>query len=297
MKKTLILLALGSVSLIFADQYTQSYPQARVSYPSGYTPNYASCPAGGGGSYQDQRTSQDPRASQDQRAYLNQKERANQSQGGGQRSDQYSDDQDDDDQDDQDYDQQSDMRSPNAADRDLDKRVRDAISSGWFSRGYQGVRIRINNGNVMLRGIVDSEENKKKVEDTVRKIDGVKQVDNQIRVKQDRDSRDSRDRDARDNRNRDTGSARMQNRDSTEKMTAQDQASNPQDRQLNARIRERLENSGIRGREMLILKTTDGVVIISGNIDRMEDSQRLHNLIRGIEGVRSVNNQLNVKNK
>jgi osmotically-inducible protein OsmY len=255
MKKALILLAISSVSLIFADQYTQTYQQARVNYPNGYSPTYSSCTARDGGGTQDLRDRQDIRIRTDQR-------------GGGQKVD--SDDQDNDD-----FDDQDDINQVSPVDRDIGKKIRDAISSGWFSKGFQGVAVRVNNGNVVLRGFVDSEDNKKKVEDTVRKIDGVKNVDNQIRVKQNRDD------------------ARMQNRDSA----VQDYAAKPEDRQLNARIRERLENSGVRGREALVIKTADGIVIISGPIDRQEDSQRLQNLIRGIEGVRSVNNQLDVKNK
>ena len=271
MKKALILLAISSVSLIFADQYTQTYQQARVNYPNGY----ASCSANrdGGGAAQDLRDSQTIRNRQEIRDELRSRvnQRIDQRMGGGRV--------DSDDQDDDDFDDQDNNSQVNAADRDIGQKIRNAISSGWFSKGFQGVAVRVDNGNVVLRGFVDSEDSKKKVEDTVRKLDGVKNVDNQIRVKSDRDvSRDD---------------ASLQNRDGA----AQDYAAKPEDRLLNARIRERLESSGIRGREALVIKTADGIVIISGPIDGQEDSQRLQNLIRGIEGVRSVNNQLDVKNK
>lgn len=275
MKKSLILLALGSVSLIGADQL--QYPQSRVHFPAGYSSDEATCPVtrsfrGGGQDMDERGRPAQRRMDRDDRRMVR-------------------DDQDDDDDDDQDDNQRDNRRGMRGGfnspeDRDLHGRVREAISSGWFSKGFEGVVIRVNNGNVMLRGIVDSDENRNKVEDIVKKIEGVKQVNNQIRVRADRDN-DSQMRGEMRNRMQDRMEDRMQ-----------DFAENPQDKQLNTRIRERLSRSGLlRGRDMVILKTTNGVVVITGNIDRAEDGTRLQNLIQEIEGVRSVKNQLNTQNR
>ncbi len=75
-------------------------------------------------------------------------------------------------------------------------------------------------------------------------------------------------------------------------------ASNPQDRQLNARIRDKLSNGWFsKGYETLVIRTTNGVVIIGGTVDKPEDIQKIIDQIKDIEGVRSVNNNLKVNNR
>jgi osmotically-inducible protein OsmY len=52
-----------------------------------------------------------------------------------------------------------------------------------------------------------------------------------------------------------------------------------------------------KGYETLILRTTNGIVIISGTVDHSDDVQKINDQVKSVEGVKSVNNQLNVKNK
>lgn len=75
-------------------------------------------------------------------------------------------------------------RSEIVSDQDLTKKIRDKIGSGWFSRGYEDVQVAVNNGNVTLAGTVRTIDDKQKVEKEVRKIDGVKNVDNRISVQE-----------------------------------------------------------------------------------------------------------------
>jgi osmotically-inducible protein OsmY len=70
----------------------------------------------------------------------------------------------------------------NVSDQDVTKKIQDTLGSGWFSKGYQNVSYDVNDGTVTLRGTVDTLDDKNKVEEEVKKIDGVKQVNNQIRV-------------------------------------------------------------------------------------------------------------------
>jgi len=84
----------------------------------------------------------------------------------------------------------------------------------------------------------------------------------------------------------------------SEKKYPQDSAATLQDRQLNAKIREKLSGGWFsKGYDALILRTANGVVVISGNVDNNDDIQKIRDQIRNIEGVRSVNDQLNVKNR
>ncbi|MBA3239340.1 MAG: BON domain-containing protein [Parachlamydiaceae bacterium] len=78
---------------------------------------------------------------------------------------------------------------------------------------------------------------------------------------------------------------------------SQDTASNTQDRELNAKIRNQLSDGWFStSYETVVLKTNNGVVTLSGTVDKMEDGQKLVGDIKAIEGVKSVNNQLTVKN-
>ncbi|MGK5594467.1 MAG: BON domain-containing protein [Parachlamydiaceae bacterium] len=69
-------------------------------------------------------------------------------------------------------------------DRRLGHRIRDAIKGGWFSKGYEQVQLNVSNGIVTLRGFVATFEDRKNVEDTVKKVNGVKGVKNNLNIKQ-----------------------------------------------------------------------------------------------------------------
>lgn len=71
-------------------------------------------------------------------------------------------------------------------DQDLAKKIRDKIGSGWFRKGYDDVQVQVRNGNVLLQGTVKTWEDKEKVEKEVNKIHGVKSVNSQISVQNQR---------------------------------------------------------------------------------------------------------------
>jgi osmotically-inducible protein OsmY len=74
------------------------------------------------------------------------------------------------------------LESKNNPDQDLGKKIRDKIGSGWFTKGYDEVEVQVRNGNVMLQGTVKTPEDREKVEKEVHNIDGVRSVNNQIRI-------------------------------------------------------------------------------------------------------------------
>lgn len=167
------------------------------------------------------------------------------------------------------------------SDQELNKKIQDALSSGWFSKGFQNVSAEVNNGNVTLRGSVDTLENKNKAEENVKNIDGVKQVNNQISIAKETPNAYS--------------PSQLQD---LAKKYPQDVATSAQDRQLNAKIRDKLSNNWMsKNYETLVIKTANGIVIISGTVDKPEDVQDVNDQVKNVEGVQSVTNQLNVKNK
>lgn len=68
-------------------------------------------------------------------------------------------------------------------DRDLNQKAQDSLKSGTFTRGYENVNVDVRNGRATLRGTVNSDSERTKVQDIVQKIDGIESVDNQITVR------------------------------------------------------------------------------------------------------------------
>jgi osmotically-inducible protein OsmY len=181
----------------------------------------------------------------------------------------------------------NDQKSPE--DQELAKKVRDVFSGGVFSKGYPNVRFDINNGTVILRGNVDTASDKTKVEESVKKIDGVKQVDNQLNVTQESASAYRRQRNIADNT--DTTTAQ-----DSESKYPQDYAATDSDRTLNAKIREKLGSGWFtKGYETVILRTKDGTVTISGIVGSYDDVNKINEKLKDVDGIKNLNNQVSVK--
>jgi ketosteroid isomerase-like protein len=81
------------------------------------------------------------------------------------------------------------MRSPaedraeTAADRDLLERIRQSLrENAELSDAAQHIRVRVNTGEVVLRGEVKNEEGREAIERQVRRVEGVRGVRNRLRV-------------------------------------------------------------------------------------------------------------------
>ena len=163
--------------------------------------------------------------------------------------------------------------SMNATDRELVKKIRDKITSGWFSRGYDQVIVESNDGVVLLQGTVISLDDKDKVEKEVRNIDGVKSVNSQIRIQEVKDN------------------------DAKAGLYSRDTFNTSSDEQLNKKIRESV-SKGILwdSYKEVFLNTNNGVVTLRGTVETSADQQKLINDIKKIEGVKSVQSDLKIKN-
>lgn len=69
-----------------------------------------------------------------------------------------------------------------SADNRIAKKVQDAIQGGIFSTRYNNVTFDVANNAVTLKGTVENEKDKRSLQESIAKIDGVKNVNNQIRV-------------------------------------------------------------------------------------------------------------------
>ncbi len=153
-----------------------------------------------------------------------------------------------------------------ADDKQLNDKVKDVVAGGWFSSGNRNVSFDLNNGNVTLRGTVDSTDEKNKIEQDVRKIDGIRNVNNQIVVQASKPGDYS-----------------------------QDRWNTDQDRQLNSKIRSKLSGWFSTAYDGVILQTNNGVVILWGTVKNVDDQGKLTAEVQKIEGVRSVQNNTKVQ--
>lgn len=206
------------------------------------------------------------------------------------------------------YGQNRDMRNQKMVpDQEIARNVHDVLSAGWTTKGYPNVTFDVNNGIVTLRGTVDTSDDKTSVEEKIRKIEGVRQLNSQLAVGSDRAAMAYYERDdmmadnayGRDNAyvkdnayGKDTDSRYSKE----ESKYPQDYAATETDRQLNKKIRDKISNGWFSDSyATVILRTTNGVVIVSGTVEDFKDAQKVIDNIRKIEGVRNVNNQLSVK--
>lgn len=169
------------------------------------------------------------------------------------------------------------------SDQDITNKIRGALSSGWFSKGYENVSYQVNNGYVTLTGTVETLKNRTDVEHRITKIDGVKQVDNQITVT------------GKSSDNDNSKNYSQSDINKSENKYPQDFASTQEDRQINAKIRDKLSGGWFsKGYKTLVIKTTDGIVVLQGTVDKPEDAQKAYEEIKDIDGIRSIQNQIRV---
>lgn len=145
-------------------------------------------------------------------------------------------------------------------DDELSHKINHAIEGGWFSEGFDNVSFDNENGNITLKGTVDSAEDKEEVEARVKKVDGVKNVDDQILVQTDKS-------------------------DKPEKKTAK-------------KIRKVLKGGWFtKGYEGVTFELSDGEVTLMGTVDSESDREEVQKRIEKIDGVKEVSNQIQVQPK
>lgn len=184
------------------------------------------------------------------------------------------------------------------SDRALGQRIRDAIKGGWFSKGYEQVSLDVSNGIVTLRGFVVSLDDKKKVEDAVKDVNGVSNVKNQLAVQAKQDNASSMRSANQANQTTSDDDDDDEDYDDDDNDYPQDRAATDADRRINNKIRDAISNGWFAKKfETLVIRTDKGTVTIEGVVESFDDQRKLNDEIRKVEGVRSVNNNVQVKNK
>lgn len=190
-----------------------------------------------------------------------------------------------------------------SSDKEIAEKIHDEISEGWISKGYPNISFGVHNGNVTLKGSVDSQANKDKLEQSVRKIDGVRQITNQVIVegKQTADNWNNR-QNSYYSANQAQSNATQYNTQTNpaygDTKNTQDFAATSSDRELNKKIRDKLSGTFFSsGFETLTLNTRNGNVTITGTVKSADDIQKIQDKLNGVKGIQSLNNQIVVSNK
>lgn len=176
------------------------------------------------------------------------------------------------------------IKNSTSTDEYINKQVRNILSGSFFSRGYENVSFDIVNGYVNLRGTVAKAEDKAKIEKALEAIPGIKGVNSQITVQET----------ASDLRSSDTKKSDFLSSKDSQKYQGNDAAATDSDRLLNQKIRDKL-NGGWFSKNFnnsINLKTSNGIVTVTGVLDNSDDISRVLIEIRKIDGVKSVNNQV-----
>lgn len=74
-------------------------------------------------------------------------------------------------------------RANTPSDTQLNKKIRDHISNGWFKTSYKEISLDVNNGVVTVSGTIDNRDNQKDLINQIQKIEGVRYVNDNLKLK------------------------------------------------------------------------------------------------------------------
>lgn len=167
-----------------------------------------------------------------------------------------------------------------SSEHDVSKHIYETLY-GYISAGNQNVAFEISNGVVTLTGYVNSQEEKDKIEKDLKKVDGVKEIINNIKVT------DSAKVAYYQPQIAESGPAVK----SSAKLP-KDYAALDNDKKINAKIRDKLDSRGFA--EVSII-TANGVVTLGGVVTNNDEFVPFVMEIEKIEGVKKVNNKVTSK--
>ena len=163
-------------------------------------------------------------------------------------------------------------RATSEKDRELNAKIRDKIT-GWLTNDYKNISLKTANGIVSIEGNVATVEAKKKLNDEIRKINGVSSINDFIQVK-DQDTREAAKEAAK---------------------YPQDRFASDADREINNKIRDKISGWFTNEYKNIALNTSNGNVSISGYVDSLDAQKKLTDEVRKIEGVKAVSNNTQVR--
>lgn len=163
-----------------------------------------------------------------------------------------------------------------ASDDQLNKKIRDRVSKGWFWDSYQDIRLNTVNGVVTLEGIVDRTRDQQNLISEIQKIEGVKSVINHLSLK--------------------NSQGRDQTVESSDRDGREPVIPNAANQKLRQQVREKLGPGWIsEGYPGVDADVKDGLVTLGGSVPTWEDKEKIEREIRNIHGVKALESHLVVQ--
>lgn len=270
MKKLFVLLTLGSFSLLIADQYYQQYGSPQQDYRQIDNSQYPDAPS-------DDKYNSEEQNNQQQFPHSNYSHYDNKYQQNRDSAQPSIDIQ-------VNIHDKSSMERQNSPDDELSKNVHDSLY-GWISKRNNNIAFEVNDGVVTLTGFVESQEEKNKIEESVKNIRGVKQVDNKINVSEPKKMAYYQPKIIKT-------SNTLNAVKNSDQRTTKDYAALDSDKKINAQIRSKLNG---RAFNAVVIITANGIVTLGGHVDNLEDFKTLVKDIEKMDGVKKVNNKVTEK--
>jgi osmotically-inducible protein OsmY len=170
----------------------------------------------------------------------------------------------------EDYDEYS--QDPNSfTDELLRNNLYKLLEEGWFNRGYQQITVEVTDGNVILRGTVETWDDRNDIDEEIRKVNGVNSLNNLLIVK---------------------GKTYIEK---DYNPFPQDEYNTAKDQYLTDQIRSKLRSGWLFGDYNDIQVNTErGVVTLEGSVGNRADEREIISEIQKIEGVHSVYSHLQI---
>ncbi|MBN9379065.1 MAG: hypothetical protein BGO14_11795 [Chlamydiales bacterium 38-26] len=151
----------------------------------------------------------------------------------------------------------------------IQHRVEEALKNNYLKKNYKFVNVRIYNGTATLSGSVESEEDRQDVENRVRGITGVTNINDQLQVNPDL-SKESVDKNSED----------------TAVST---------DADLQKQVNDTLKGNYVKKNyESITATVANGVVNLTGTVESDKDRQEILERIQKIKGVTNIDDKLQV---
>lgn len=157
------------------------------------------------------------------------------------------------------------------ADFNISNSVSTVVHSAWLSKGDQQLSFSVSNGMVVLKGTLNNEADKQRVEDSVRRIPGVKTIDNQITIA--------------------SGDTAMTDDDDQQVQLS------PADQEVYNKVKDALKPGIIsKGYPKVSYSVKDGLVVLSGAVNTADEKVKVQDAVKKIKGVREVQSTVQVVN-
>lgn len=182
---------------------------------------------------------------------------------------------------------------PSKSERDeiIAKEIRKALKGGWFTPGYEQVAVEVFNGNVILRGTVETWNDKTKIERKILKIKGVQTLNTEnLHVNEKADSISPTLKETQ----------KIAPKATKPNPTPENQSEVNVDIDTTRKIRQLLmqdDSLSSNAKNIKVITEEGGKVTLRGIVDTEDEKRKIESKVRRIDVITSVDNRLEVNQK